>query len=544
MPANIEYDYTDNIPAQPGEVDTTPWFVKAHQKEKDIRKRDATGFLVMRTRAGARTITKGGWNSASDAAFEEAGSGPIGMAKRAFKEAHHPRSLYQGPTQLEFDPRKNSLLNSQFFKEGKTGGSMADQETRRLGSKIVSASKYNPETKEYGSVFGKAASKLGLMDKGALQHVIDPKFAARLSAAADYSGMGTLTGGMSAAGELSGQSGNLINYVRHAGAEDMAKALEGAAQHGVQESLPGMGGEAVGGISGDLASQATRLSAQGALTGSVAGYLHAAAGNAVDPLIEGTTSAAVNRGLQFGEKSWATRQEFQKNGLRGAMERNQGLRDAAKAAGKNAGKGAGEAVDDFAGKTVGQILAENGVTPIVPLSEEAANTIPGAVQGTFAGMGESAATSVGEEAASAGATVAGEAASAAAAEVGDAVVNVGLRAGATTLGELAGSFAASVAGSGAMGGLNVAMDAYAIYTGAKLLFQVGKLGFDLAGHEIQSDLKSFNGQRFKDPMGMGYRDSAAAATSRSRGVMAISNSRLNARSLLGHEAGQMHAHFG
>jgi hypothetical protein len=44
--------------------------------------------------------------------------------------------------------------------------------------------------------------------------------------------------------------------------------------------------------------------------------------------------------------------------------------------------------------------------------------------------------------------------------------------------------------------------------------------------------------------GMGYNDTEAAATSRARGVMAIQNSRLNARSMLGSEAGMMAAHFG
>jgi len=56
--------------------------------------------------------------------------------------------------------------------------------------------------------------------------------------------------------------------------------------------------------------------------------------------------------------------------------------------------------------------------------------------------------------------------------------------------------------------------------------------------------KSFRGQINKSTMGMGYRDNTVAATSRQRGVMAIQNSRLNARSILGSEAAAMHAHFG
>lgn len=56
--------------------------------------------------------------------------------------------------------------------------------------------------------------------------------------------------------------------------------------------------------------------------------------------------------------------------------------------------------------------------------------------------------------------------------------------------------------------------------------------------------KSYVGQIKKAPMGMGFVDNTVANTSRQRGVMAISNSRLNARSVLGNEAANIHAHFG
>jgi hypothetical protein len=46
------------------------------------------------------------------------------------------------------------------------------------------------------------------------------------------------------------------------------------------------------------------------------------------------------------------------------------------------------------------------------------------------------------------------------------------------------------------------------------------------------------------PFGMGFQDNSVAATSRARGVMAISNSRLNARSVLGNEASYMHGMMG
>lgn len=56
--------------------------------------------------------------------------------------------------------------------------------------------------------------------------------------------------------------------------------------------------------------------------------------------------------------------------------------------------------------------------------------------------------------------------------------------------------------------------------------------------------RSFKGQIDKPIMGMGYRDTTVAATSRARGVMAIQNSRLNARSVLGSEGSMLAAHFG
>jgi hypothetical protein len=61
---------------------------------------------------------------------------------------------------------------------------------------------------------------------------------------------------------------------------------------------------------------------------------------------------------------------------------------------------------------------------------------------------------------------------------------------------------------------------------------------------ISDAVTSLQGQIAKPIMGMGYRDTEVAATSRQRGVMAIQNSRLNARSILGNEASPMAAHFG
>ncbi len=82
---------------------------------------------------------------------------------------------------------------------------------------------------------------------------------------------------------------------------------------------------------------------------------------------------------------------------------------------------------------------------------------------------------------------------------------------------------------------------------ADLAFQLAKLaGLGVkAGINMAKDgLKSMQGTMNNDVFGNGYKDNEVAATSRARGVMAIQNSRLNARSLLGSEGAMMHAHFG
>jgi hypothetical protein len=82
---------------------------------------------------------------------------------------------------------------------------------------------------------------------------------------------------------------------------------------------------------------------------------------------------------------------------------------------------------------------------------------------------------------------------------------------------------------------------------ADMVTDVAKLGMEgvKSGIDFAKDaVKSYRGTIDKGTMGMGYRDNTVAATSRQRGVSAIQNSRLNARSVLGSEAGAMHAHFG
>lgn len=82
---------------------------------------------------------------------------------------------------------------------------------------------------------------------------------------------------------------------------------------------------------------------------------------------------------------------------------------------------------------------------------------------------------------------------------------------------------------------------------ASLVYDLGKMGGELvkSGVNLAKDaVKSMKGSIDKPLFGMGYKDNEIAATSRARGVMAIQNSRLNARSMLGSEAGMMASHFG
>ncbi|MEY4332043.1 MAG: hypothetical protein RLZZ196_781 [Bacteroidota bacterium] len=89
--------------------------------------------------------------------------------------------------------------------------------------------------------------------------------------------------------------------------------------------------------------------------------------------------------------------------------------------------------------------------------------------------------------------------------------------------------------------------AMSIYGAASLTYDIGKgvgkmiMGGVNLGKEA---LKSMQGSLNKPLFGAGFKDNEVAATSRARGVMAIQNSRLNARSLLGSEGSMMAAHFG
>lgn len=105
-------------------------------------------------------------------------------------------------------------------------------------------------------------------------------------------------------------------------------------------------------------------------------------------------------------------------------------------------------------------------------------------------------------------------------------------AGAKVLGARAAAFA--------IPGLQMVLAASLVYDLAKMGGEVIKSGINLA----RDANKSLQGSINKPMFGMGYQDTELAATSRARGVMAIQNSRLNARSVLGSEAAMMAAHFG
>lgn len=104
--------------------------------------------------------------------------------------------------------------------------------------------------------------------------------------------------------------------------------------------------------------------------------------------------------------------------------------------------------------------------------------------------------------------------------------------------------AAAVFGGKALGmvipGLNVIM-------AASLVYDIAKLGGSLIKGTIKTAAdaaRSFQGGSVKSIINATYKDTEAAATARARGVMAIQNSQLNARSILGSEAASMHQRFG
>jgi hypothetical protein len=114
----------------------------------------------------------------------------------------------------------------------------------------------------------------------------------------------------------------------------------------------------------------------------------------------------------------------------------------------------------------------------------------------------------------------------------DVLRTLATKEGATVLGARAAAMA--------IPGLNVVATASMLYDLGKMAGEVVKSGINLS----RDAAKSMKGSINKPLFGMGYKDTEAAATSRARGVLAIQNSQLNARSALGNEAALMAAHFG
>lgn len=93
-------------------------------------------------------------------------------------------------------------------------------------------------------------------------------------------------------------------------------------------------------------------------------------------------------------------------------------------------------------------------------------------------------------------------------------------------------------------GVDVAVDAYLAYQIASFAAkETAKLTNKFIIQPAASAYRSLTGSISSAPFGMGYHDTLAAATSRARGVQAIQNSRLNARSVLGSEAAPIAQHF-
>ena len=106
--------------------------------------------------------------------------------------------------------------------------------------------------------------------------------------------------------------------------------------------------------------------------------------------------------------------------------------------------------------------------------------------------------------------------------------------------EGAGKMLATRAAAMALPGVQILAAASMVYDLGQMAGEVVKSGINLA----KDANKSLQGSIAKPSFGMGYKDTEAAATSRSRGVQAIQNSRLNARSALGTEGAMMAAHYG
>lgn len=127
---------------------------------------------------------------------------------------------------------------------------------------------------------------------------------------------------------------------------------------------------------------------------------------------------------------------------------------------------------------------------------------------------------------------------------GEVVEKTAAREAAGFAAKTAGRFGTKAAGW-LLPGLDVVMAAWMVWDLTKMGIDLAKLSAKAVVDTASAGFKSFKGSIDKPLLNSGtYVDTEIAATSRARGVMAIQNSRLNARSALGNEAAGMHAHFG
>jgi hypothetical protein len=131
---------------------------------------------------------------------------------------------------------------------------------------------------------------------------------------------------------------------------------------------------------------------------------------------------------------------------------------------------------------------------------------------------------------------------------GRAGSKVGMKEGAKALGSTLrkGGYGAAAKGAAALGiramgtqipGVGTLM---AIWTG----YDIAKAIVPRVPEFAANVYNSYTGWGNRRMFGAPFKTNEAAMTSRSRGVMAIQNSRLNARSVIGAEASGMHAYFG
>lgn len=386
-----------------------------------------------RVRSGARSITKGGYLSEMAGPDQQEAWDNMGLIKRMWAEDWSPRSFYKGPTQFAFDPYNTALFNPSvaFYKGSEAGAA-------RLGKPVEKMLNH--------SEWAKGA---GLVDEnGKMSRMWDPRMLSRISAAGDYSKMGSKPLSEATAKHLD-------SYLRISRNGQMADNLAKTGEP----------------ITGDMAAEATRLGVQGAMSGRMMGTME---------------------GLRFGEA--------------GASSASGAIREGA-SFGVKAGLKFGSNIRSMATDSEGAKLGFRDI---------------------LSGTARSAAQDATEEGAKA---------------LGGDVVKNGIKTVGKQLGARLGVEAAELGGAVAEGGLNPVMDFLAIEGFVQMGLDVGKIGVTIAGDALKSAATSFRGNIGKSGFGNGYKDTSAAATSRQRGVLAIQNSRLNARSMLGAEGSLMASHF-